>query len=177
MTSLAPRYTASATLQGSAGGPLLLGAQPSAGLTAQLAPFFVGAQGEQGQPGPPGPAGDGLFEFTATSAIGGHRMLATNAAGQIVYATNTEPMHAHTLLGLSTHAAAAGATLAVLQAGPIAEPSWAWAPGLPLFLGASGLLTQTPPAPPAAAFSLVVGFALSATEIFLTPRDPIHLGD
>jgi hypothetical protein len=142
-----------------------------------VAVVAAGPQGPQGVQGQRGPAGDGLFDFVATSAIGGHRLLATNSAGQVVYADNTEPTHAHTLLGLSTNAAEAGAAIAVLQTGPITEPSWTWAAGQPIFLGASGLLTQTPPAPPQAAFSMVVGFALSPTEIFLTQRDPIKFGD
>lgn len=67
MTTLTPRYTASATLQGGTGGALVLAAQPSQGLTAQLAPFFVGAQGEQGPTGEQGPAGDSLMRWTSAN--------------------------------------------------------------------------------------------------------------
>lgn len=132
----------------------------------------VAEQGLPGPPGIPGPAGGSAMDFTAASAIGGHRVLALNAVNEIIYASNDLPGTAHKIVGMSLNAAAPGGALSVMRSGEVLEPSWNWDTTLPVYLGANGLLTQTPPVAPAA-FSLIVGFPTSATGLFISVREPI----
>jgi hypothetical protein len=47
---------------------------------------------------------------------------------------------------------------------------WTWTPGLDIWLGDNGLMTQTFPV--VAAFSQRLGFALSATRIWVDLSEP-----
>lgn len=131
--------------------------------------------GVPGPPGPPGPAGAAAMNFTANGAIGGHRVLALDASNAVIYAGNDLPGTANKIIGMSLNAAAAGGALNVVRSGEVIEPSWAWNPTLPVYLGVNGTLTQTPPAAPAASFSLIVGFPTSATGLFVSVREPITI--
>lgn len=135
----------------------------------------AGQQGPAGPSGMPGPAGGSTMLFAAAAAIGGHRVLALDASGAVIYAGCDQPGTAHMIIGVSLNAAAAGGTLNVVRSGEVIEPSWAWNPSLPVYLGTNGTLTQTPPAAPAASFSLIVGFPTSATGLFVAVREPITL--
>ena len=134
----------------------------------------AGQQGPAGIPGIPGPAGGTAMQFTATSAIGGHRVLSLNAANELIYASSDDLGTAHKIVGLSLNAASPGGTVSVMRSGEVEEPSWNWVTTLPVYLGANGLLTQTPPVVPAA-FSLIVGFPTSTTGLFISVREPITI--
>lgn len=131
-------------------------------------------QGPAGPPGMPGPSGGSAMLFTASGAIGGHRVLALDAANQVIYAGNDIPGTEHKIIGMSLNAAAPGGTINVVRSGEVIEPSWGWNTTLPVYLGVNGLLTQTPPAAPAA-YSLIVGFPTSPTGLFMTVREPINI--
>lgn len=131
-------------------------------------------QGPPGEPGIPGPAGGQAMEFIVASAIGGHRLLAIDAANEIIYAGNDLPGTANKIIGMSVNAAAPGGALSVVRAGEVDEPSWSWDVSKPIYLGINGLLTQATPVLPAA-FSLIVGFPLTPTSLFLSLREPITL--
>lgn len=133
-----------------------------------------GPAGAAGAQGIPGPAGGSSMEFTATTAIGGHRVLALDAANAVVYAENTAYMHSNKIIGISLNAAAPGGTISAVRAGEVAESSWSWDVTLPVYLGVNGLLTQTPPVYPAA-FSLIVGFPTAPDRLFVAVREPITL--
>lgn len=130
--------------------------------------------GIPGPPGPPGPAGAAAMNFTANGAIGGHRVLALDAANAVIYAGNDLPGTANKIIGMSLNAASPGGALNVVRSGEVIEPGWNWITTLPVYLGTNGLLTQTPPVSPAA-YSLIVGFPTSATGLFLSVREPITL--
>ena len=135
-------------------------------LVLNLAPFY---RGERGLPG------GSSIDVVASGPIGGHRAVVLTSAGA-AYATNQNPQHGMKVLGVTTNAAAAGGTLSVVRSGKMSEPSWSFDTSKPVFLGVDGLLTQVAPAYPAAAFSLIVGFPLSATELFVGLREPLGLG-
>lgn len=135
----------------------------------------LGVPGPPGPQGLPGPAGGLVMAFTATTPIGGHRMLALNAANEVVYASADVPGDAVRIIGMSLNAAVAGGALSVQRAGEVEESSWNWVVTLPVYLGLNGLLTQIPPASPLADFSLIVGFPTAATRLFLAVREPIIL--
>lgn len=133
----------------------------------------VGEVGPQGIPGPVGPSGAVIENFTAGEALGGHRAVKANVAGQAMYASNTEAVSAAAFLGVTTGAASAGAQVQVQRTGTLIEPTWAWTPQAPVFMGVNGLLTQVPPSAPA--YSFIIGFATSPTSLFVAPREPIAL--
>lgn len=153
-----------------------VGVQGAAGATGpQGPPGAAGAAGATGPQGPAGPAASSLVTVTASTAIGGHRAVHIQADGTATYADATNLAHTWTAVGVTTGAAAAGAPLDVQVFGPLDEPTWTWTPGGPVFLGLTGLLTQTPPAVPAAAFQRVLGVAVTPTRLWVEPQAPIHL--
>lgn len=114
--------------------------------------------------------GGSTITATAGTAIGGHRAVVLDASGDAFYADNTNPDHLVRFYGITTGAASTGGTLSIAQTGVIVEPSWAWTAFMPVYLGTTGLLTQTPPT---TGFVQIVGAALSATTLFINQRDPV----
>lgn len=122
---------------------------------------------------------------TILDALGYSVIAGENLSGQVlvkprtdlavVRASNADADSLHRPVWLTTTAALSGAAVVVLALGPWTEPSWAWTPGAPVYLGVTGALTQTPPSAPAALFSLEVGMAESATVIFFNPKIPVTL--
>lgn len=126
----------------------------------------VGARGPQGPKGDPGDGATPRIAVTklAAAALSGHRLVRCVSATQVNYADAGTADHADDVLGMTLGAAAMGATVDVLCEGEATEPSWSWAPLEAIYLGAAGALTQTPPSAPSA-FSLPIGYALSATTL------------
>jgi hypothetical protein len=106
----------------------------------------------------------------AGEALGGNRAVVLQASGLAVYADNSNPVHFWQFAGITTGAAAAASPLKILPAGLMVEPSWAWLPNTPVFLGRTGLLTQEQVP---GVFQQVIGTALSPTSVFISPREPI----
>ena len=125
---------------------------------------------EVGIQGPPGPAGTAILQRVAAQALSAHRVMRSVDASLVDYCDNATISHGTTLLGISTNAAASGAAIGVLTSGVMSEPSWALTPGLPIFCGANGTLTQvyTP-----GAWVRTVGYAESATSIVIQISQPI----
>lgn len=132
-----------------------------------------------GPPGPPGPAGSGAagqVRLTALAAVAlsGHRAVTPRPDGGLEYADNTTLAHLHAPVWITLGAAVAGDEVEVLAYGTLAEPSWSWIPGTPLYLGASGVITQVPPAAPAL-FLAQIGVATSPTTAFIDRQPSITL--
>lgn len=123
--------------------------------------------------GPPGPPGSGSLAVTSGQTLSGHRIVAANSAGLASYADKDTPATWQHILGLTTGASNNGDVATILPAGEIAEPSWNLNPGLPVYLGNTGLLTQTLPTTGAI---LQIGVALSATRLLVDFKIPIILG-
>lgn len=115
--------------------------------------------------------GEDLVKLTAADPLSGHRVATVNDDHQAIYADNTNIAHLHAILGVTIGAAEAGALVSVCTHGPITESSWNWTPRYPIYLGASGVLTQTPPA---GAFVVIVGWAMSKTKMMVDPKMPIR---
>ena len=159
-------------------GRLVMG--PPVTSTVHVVPV-AGTPGEPGEPGTPGPQGPPgsaaeqvLLSRTAFSALSGHRVVTITSDSQLTYASNDMAWQLEVPLWLTLGAFADGATGLVLAYGPVVEPSWSWTPG-PLYLGTNGLLTQDPPQPPEALFSVQVGYATSQTGVFFERRPSISL--
>lgn len=121
--------------------------------------------------GPPGPASEQITR-TAASNVGGHRIVVSDASGQVSHASNTNAAHLQKVLGISLNAASAGDPVSVLRAGAATMVGWNWNVSLPLYLAEDGLITQTPPS---SGFSLIVGFAETPTSVIVRFREPIIL--
>lgn len=130
------------------------------------------ASGEQGPPGIPGPAGGQVLERTAGELLSALRAVFEDAAGRVWLADATEAGEVFTLLGVTTTAADAHQQVLVQRLGAIDDAAWGWTPGVRVYLGAAGQLTQTPPA---TGFDVLIGVALSPTRLLLSIQDPIEM--
>lgn len=132
-------------------------------------PRLIGA----GIPGPAGKDGSGSADqdtaFTAGAILSGHK--AVFADGSVVhYASADDLSGAERYVGITIQAADSGAGVIVRRSGVVELEAWSWAPG-PVYLGLNGSLTQSPVLP---GVLLVVGVALSATELDVRLTSPVE---
>lgn len=133
--------------------------------------------GPRGPQGPSGSAADvGQVKLTATAAatLAGHRAVTQRSDGLLIYADNTTISHLHAPLWVTSGAVSSGAQGEVIVYGTLDEPSWSWTPGAPIYLSASGVLTQTAPSPPDL-FLAQLGVATGPTTIFVDRQPSILL--
>jgi len=128
--------------------------------------------GGTGPAGPPGPAGGDMLDLPANGAIGGHKAIC-NDNGSAIYADNTDLSTAHTFVGISYNAAADGDTVSIVTARAVTEVTWNWTPQQPIYIGKDGTLTQ---AAPTSGYIRRIGFAQTATTVFVQPSQPLFLG-
>lgn len=97
---------------------------------------------------------------------------ALDDTGLLVAADTATELHALTTIGLMFETCASGAKGNVQRVGAMTNVSWTWTAGLPVFLGASGTLTQTVPS---SGFHLQLGVAKSAVTLFLDVQEAVML--
>lgn len=119
-------------------------------------------QGLQGVPGPAGAAGAAVVAYPTAQAVSGHVAIVLDALGQCLPADCANATH-HAVAGITTQAATLGQSVEVTSRGPLEHSGWVFTPGLPVFLGLAGALTQSLPG--TAVFSKVLGVAVSPTRI------------
>jgi len=112
-----------------------------------------------------------IVEATAGEALGGHRAVAIvgNAA---YHADKNTAAHRGLVRGITTGAAASTDTARIQVYGPMAEPSFAFTPGQPIFVGTDGHLTQTAPT---SGWLQQVAVAETETRIFIDLQPIIAL--
>jgi len=120
-----------------------------------------------------GDKGDGgtTFEYSVAYPMSGHRIVVLNENQQAIYASNLLPIHANKILGMTIEAIISG-LIRIQNNGPFSEPSWNWILDTPIWLGTDGLMTQIVPT---SGFSLIIGFPISQTSIFIDIGEPIFL--
>jgi hypothetical protein len=141
--------------------------QPAGRLIVQAPPRSLVIGGRQGIAGPPGPGAE-IEIYTAAVSIGGHRAVALDASGEIIYASSALNLSA---IGIVRDAVTAGAEVAVYRAGRVAGFS-GLTPGATYYLSAAGTLSLTPPA---SGVLQPLGIAASATEMLVDPDYPTFL--
>lgn len=102
-----------------------------------------GAAGPQGPPGPPGPGGITETIVTAAEPISAGRIVTLEPDGAHYF--NPDLAGYGKAVGMSKHAAAAGADLAITTIGPVDLVGAGFPPGQRYWAGANGTLLTTPP--------------------------------
>lgn len=135
-------------------------------LTEQSKTIGVVSLGVQGATGPSSDSSTALQ--TASTALGGHRVVRSTGANSVGYASSKLPGHGDDTVGLTLGAVNAGDQATVQAAGAVTFNGWAWTPGLPVFVGGDGVLTQIAPSPENGdLFIQPFGHARSADTIYI----------
>jgi hypothetical protein len=127
-----------------------------------LAPPVIYVQ-ERGVQGPPGLGAEQTV--LAAEALGGHRVV-TSAGLHVTPAT------LDLVFGVTLGAALIGTQATIITEGPLTELSWAWLPGLAVYAGDAGLLTQSEPVGAVKR----IGTAITATQIAVAIQPTIYRG-
>lgn len=127
-------------------------------------------------PGERGPSGVASFgTFTSSAVLSGHRVLTTDGSGKTIYASSDNSEHVKGPFIISMQAVVVNEEFDPIAVGLIIEPSWTWTPRSLIYLGPNGTLTDVAPTSLDAEFLLVVGTALTPTQLFFDPQSPIRL--
>lgn len=110
----------------------------------------------------------------AAATVNGLRAVMLAAGGGVRHLDCTDPANADNALGVSLGAAITGDSVTVRVGGAIDEASWTWTPLEAVYATGDGLLTQTVPTSPGSAFMLRIGFAETATRLFVDLGEPIY---
>ncbi len=124
-----------------------------------------GVAGPQGSPGPQGLASTN-FSAVAGETLGGTRAVYVAADGKAYYA-DPSASTAKLLLGVTTGAAALGASVTIQTEGVLTEASWSWSATGSVWLTTTGQLTQTVPA---TGFLVQVGVPVGPTKLRIEPQ-------
>lgn len=99
--------------------------------------------------------------------IGGSKVLRHALDGTVDLASADNLAHSGVLAGVSVNAVSgAGQEVEIRRLGEFYDSGWSWIPGLPVYVGLAGVLTQT--YSPSWAFVCIVGAAITPTRVDLT---------
>jgi hypothetical protein len=125
----------------------------------------------KGDKGDPGVTAGQILEYPVAYPMSGHRMVFINENEEAEYVSSANPFHANKVIGMTTGAVISG-LIGIQRGGELTEPSWNWTLDIPIWIGIDGLLTQVQPV---LGFSLIIGFPITQTKIFISIREPIFL--
>jgi hypothetical protein len=128
-----------------------------------------------GTQGPPGIPGDSInyVHMVAGQNLSGHRAVYTNNAGKLEYADKDIAISADRLVGITTGAANTDSIAEVQIVGLLEEPSWNWDISGLIYIGSSGILTQSIPS---SGYYYSIAFPVTPTKIFINKQPPIVIG-
>lgn len=132
----------------------------------------AGGQGPPGRAGQPGPAGGSAVERIAGEQLSALRVV-YEWSGVVRYLDLQDAAHIDQVVGITLNAVEQGEPINLQLSGPLDDAAWSWQPG-PVWLGAAGTLTQTPPLD---GYLLFVGTAVSPTRIIINIDQPIALAE
>lgn len=126
---------------------------------------------ELGIQGPPGAgAAPGVSLPAGVDGVLAHHAVMLAPDGTL---SHMDPALADSFVGVSKNAAVAGDPVVVATRDTVSEPTWTWSPGLPVFAGVGGALTQTPPTTVCVAH---IGVAITPTTLLLSKTQPVFIG-
>lgn len=110
------------------------------------------------------PAGTNLQAF---------RFVTTNAQSEVIYAnsTNVGAPATYNVLGIILTSVNAESLVDIIDRGEVSNPGWNFTPGMPIFLGADGVPSETPDS----IVYKLLGYAISATKIAINMQQGILL--
>ena len=111
------------------------------------------------------------FEFTSTEAISAPRVVYAGASGPALADKDTISQQDKIIGITTTSAAGSGETVTVTTEGKLEDPSFLFSIG-PIYLGTSGVITQTKPT---SGLLLQLGVAISATQLHIRIEPAIKL--
>lgn len=123
------------------------------------------------------PLPNNQVQYTTAAAIGGHRVVILTNDGTVAIASADDITSATRVIGITVNAADINTQVLIQTQEELDDPSWFWDMSHPVYLGLNGVLTQVPPTSPGSAFSMVVGFPITSTSLFINLREPIVLSN
>lgn len=129
----------------------------------------LASQGPPGPQGIQGPSGAAAVYLAATD-LSGHIVVTLDEQGHALTADPTVAAHGNSVVGISKNAAVAGSAIEIATADTLTHAGWTFTPGLPVFAGLAGAVTQNPPV---AAWQKAIGVARTATTIVIALQPAI----
>jgi len=131
---------------------------------------YVLANGGQGPQGIPGESITSI-PMVAGSVLNGHTVVIANNVGKVINPTILADTDL--VIGITTSSAVLDDTVDVQFTGTLAEPSWNWTLGLPIFVGLNGALTQVPPS---SGVLQIIAYPILSNRILIDKQQPILIG-
>lgn len=122
-----------------------------------------------GPKGEPGGDGTGTIQREALEDLGALRVVVSDGTG-VRKADPANLNHFGRVVGVTTTAASAGAQVTIQRADLLVDGSINLIPDQPIFVGVDGLLVQSLPN---GAWVQIIGFAVTASRLDITLREPI----
>lgn len=88
---------------------------------------------------------------------------------EVFLADRTQPTHEDRVYGIARNSALITEQVDVRTFGELEDATWTWTPTLPIYVDTAGTMTQVAPA---AGFSKVMGYAITATKMFVHVNNP-----
>lgn len=107
--------------------------------------------------------GDSFLSLPAAGNVIAYRVVTTDADGLVIYGDAGTVAHQGRILGVCINSASAGGNVAIAQQGLVTNAGWNWTAGAELYVGLNGDITTQQ----VGAFSQNLGYAISATQIFI----------
>jgi hypothetical protein len=108
-----------------------------------------------------------LIVFSNNNAAS-YKVVAINANSETILASTLDATQANKVVGILN------ANTQTVTLGTLTNPAWTWTPDQTLYLGSNGEIV-TSSTIDGAQFSLKVGYALSATKVFVKIGTPVVL--
>lgn len=117
-----------------------------------------------------GGSGSDTIQMIAGVSLSALRAITADALGKAIYADNRISSTAG-VIGITINAASNGDTVSIRDGNTVTDALWSFVPGMPVFLGEDGHLTQT--APGSDRIIVRVGVAVTATSMAIQVQQPI----
>lgn len=111
-----------------------------------------------------------IIDLIAGEALGGQRIVTTNSLGQAIYADQSTFLDQNLILGFTRAAATLGSSVSILTLGELTDASFSFTSDAVIWLGLTGLPTQTPPV---SGIRVIVAQAITATKIFIRVQESL----